>query len=47
MGAYYYRNVEFRMELLRLFVGPKNAIKTCASLIEDGLELAKGTLARF
>ncbi len=46
MGAYSHRNDEFRRMLLRQFIGPKNAIRACASLIEDGLQLAKGTLVR-
>lgn len=47
LGAYYHGNNDFKRKLLGGFVGPKNAIRACAALIEDGLELAEGTLPRL
>jgi hypothetical protein len=47
LGAFYHRENNHRRKLLRQFVGPKNAIKTCALLIEDGLELREGTLSEL
>lgn len=47
LGAFYHRETDHRRKLLRQFVGPKNAIKACAALIEDGLELKEGTLPRL
>lgn len=47
LGAYFQRESGFRKKLLRAFVGPKNAIKACAALIEDGLQLGDGTLPRL
>lgn len=47
MGAFFHRETDHRRQLLRQFVGPNNAIKACATLIEDGLELKVGTLPRL
>ena len=46
MGAVLEQQRGFLKDLLGGFVGPKNAVRACATLIEDKLELKKGMLPR-
>lgn len=46
LGAIYHRQREYKREFLREFKGPNNAVRACASLIENALQLKKRTLPK-